>query len=187
MSYNRKWTEQKEQNIPPKISLMCCIHRLHYEPLQPRVPENTRSWECCGIPPVIASSLMLLSWSVLPVVHNQPNKQNVASLIGRFFDLLGILAPVTMKFKLFFQKLCQENLSGMWIYWKSWSKSGVIWWIISAKRSSFDSQKLLPPCQWIPDFSHFLWILWRIHVCRCSSGVFSDENLYQYHCSFCGV
>jgi len=36
----------------------------------------------------------------------QPTKRNVISLIGRFYDPLGFLAPVTIKFKVFFQKLC---------------------------------------------------------------------------------
>jgi len=34
----------------------------------------------------------------------------VVSLIGRFYDPLGFLAPVTIKFKVFFQKLCRDKL-----------------------------------------------------------------------------
>lgn len=40
----------------------------------------------------------------------QPTKRNVVSLIGRFFDPLGFLAPITIKFKILFQKLCQSKL-----------------------------------------------------------------------------
>ncbi len=40
----------------------------------------------------------------------QPTKQNVVSLIGRFFDPLGFLAPITIKFKIHFQKLSQSKL-----------------------------------------------------------------------------
>ena len=40
----------------------------------------------------------------------QPTKRNVVSLIGRFYDPLGFLAPVMIKFKVFFQKLCQDKL-----------------------------------------------------------------------------
>ncbi len=40
----------------------------------------------------------------------QPTKRNVVSLIGKFYDPLGFLAPVTIKFKILFQKLCQNKL-----------------------------------------------------------------------------
>lgn len=39
----------------------------------------------------------------------QPTKRNV-SLIGRFYDPLGFLAPVTIKFKVLFQRLCRDKL-----------------------------------------------------------------------------
>lgn len=42
--------------------------------------------------------------------HLQPTKRNVASLIGRFYAPLGFLAPVTIKFKVLFQRLCQDKL-----------------------------------------------------------------------------
>lgn len=40
----------------------------------------------------------------------QPTKRNVASLIGKFYDPLSFLAPVTIKFKVLFQKLCRDRL-----------------------------------------------------------------------------
>ena len=40
----------------------------------------------------------------------QPTKRNVVSLIGKFYDPLGFLAPVTIRFKVFFQKLCRDKL-----------------------------------------------------------------------------
>ena len=40
----------------------------------------------------------------------QPTKRNVVSLIGRFFDPLEFLAPITIKFKVLFQKLSQSEL-----------------------------------------------------------------------------
>ena len=40
----------------------------------------------------------------------QPTKRNLVSLIGKFYDHLGFLAPVTIKFKILFQKLhCMSN------------------------------------------------------------------------------
>ena len=41
----------------------------------------------------------------------QPTKRNVVSLIGRFYDPLGFLAPITIKFKVLFQKLGRSRLS----------------------------------------------------------------------------
>ena len=40
----------------------------------------------------------------------QPTKRNVMSMIGRIYDPLGFLAPVTIKFKILFQQLCQTRL-----------------------------------------------------------------------------
>ena len=40
----------------------------------------------------------------------QPTKRNFVSLIGRFYDPLGFLAPITIKFKILLQKLCQSKL-----------------------------------------------------------------------------
>lgn len=36
----------------------------------------------------------------------QPTKRNVVSLIGRFYDPLGFLSPITIRFKILFQRLC---------------------------------------------------------------------------------
>ena len=40
----------------------------------------------------------------------EPTKRNVVSIIGKFYDPLGFLAPVVIRFKRFFQKLCQQQL-----------------------------------------------------------------------------
>ena len=39
-----------------------------------------------------------------------PTKRNAVSLIGRFYDPLGYLSPITIRFKVFFQKLCKAKL-----------------------------------------------------------------------------
>lgn len=41
----------------------------------------------------------------------EPTKKNVVSLIGRFYDLLGFLAPVVVKYKIFKQFLCEAKIS----------------------------------------------------------------------------
>ena len=40
----------------------------------------------------------------------EPTKRHVVSIVGRFFDPLGFLAPVIIRFKLLFQKLCRQQL-----------------------------------------------------------------------------
>ena len=40
----------------------------------------------------------------------QPTKRNLISVIGKFYDPLGLLAPVTIRFKILFQILCQRKL-----------------------------------------------------------------------------
>jgi hypothetical protein len=41
----------------------------------------------------------------------EPTKRNVVSLTTRFFDPLGIVSPVTVLFKMFFQELCRLGLN----------------------------------------------------------------------------
>ena len=43
-----------------------------------------------------------------PIV--EPTKRNVISVAGRFYDPLGFLAPVVLRFKLLFQKLCVSKM-----------------------------------------------------------------------------
>ena len=40
----------------------------------------------------------------------KPTKRNIVSLVGKFYDPLGILAPVVVKFKMFLQSMCEANL-----------------------------------------------------------------------------
>lgn len=40
-----------------------------------------------------------------------PTKRNEISVIGRFYDPLGFLSPVTIRFKIFMQELCKFKLS----------------------------------------------------------------------------
>ena len=40
----------------------------------------------------------------------KPTKRNVVSIMGRFYDPLGFLAPLIIKFKMLFQKLCESKV-----------------------------------------------------------------------------
>ena len=63
--------------------------------------------------------------------NTEPTKRNVVSIIGKFYDPLGYLTPVIIRFKRLFQKLCQaqvkwddglpENLQGEW--WKIYRRA----------------------------------------------------------------
>lgn len=40
----------------------------------------------------------------------EPTKRNIVSTIGKFYDPLGFLAPVVLRFKRLFQKLCEQQV-----------------------------------------------------------------------------
>ena len=40
----------------------------------------------------------------------EPTKRNIVSLVGKFYDPLGFLAPAVIQFKMFFQELCEAKL-----------------------------------------------------------------------------
>ena len=65
-----------------------------------------------GVPWIPASDCHVFDVSKLARLTSslQPTKRNVVSLIGKFYDPLGFLAPVTIRFKVFFQRLCRDKL-----------------------------------------------------------------------------
>ncbi len=50
----------------------------------------------------------------------KPTKRNVISLIGKFYDPLGFLTPIVVRYEVFMQALCEakidwdETLMGQW-------------------------------------------------------------------------
>ena len=44
------------------------------------------------------------------MVSIEPTERNVVSMSARFFDPLGIMSPVTVLFKIFFQTLCESKI-----------------------------------------------------------------------------
>ena len=42
--------------------------------------------------------------------NSEPTKRNVVSMTARFFDPLGVVSPVTVMFKMFFQCLCEAGI-----------------------------------------------------------------------------
>ena len=41
----------------------------------------------------------------------EPTKRNVISLIGRFYDPLGFLVPIVVRYKIFMQALCEAKIT----------------------------------------------------------------------------
>ena len=41
---------------------------------------------------------------------SQPTKRHVMGITAKFFDPLGVVSPVTVMFKMFFQTLCENKL-----------------------------------------------------------------------------
>lgn len=56
-----------------------------------------------------------LIFNVKPILSEasrmEPTKRNVISLVSKIFDPLGILSPVIIPFKVFFQELCQSKVT----------------------------------------------------------------------------
>ena len=43
-------------------------------------------------------------------VELEPTKRAIVSLVGRFYDPLGLLSPIVVQFKIFLQELCEAKL-----------------------------------------------------------------------------
>ena len=54
------------------------------------------------------------TFNIGDVLHHledlEPTKRSVVSMTTRFFAPLGVVSPVTIMFKMFFQQLCQEKV-----------------------------------------------------------------------------
>ena len=89
-------------------------------------PLRTEEHRVLGVPWNPASDQFLFDTSgITQLAHDlSPTKRNLVSLIGKFYDPLGFLSPVIIRFKILFQKLCQcksdwdevipEELEGEW-------------------------------------------------------------------------
>ena len=90
----------------------------------------------------------------------EPTKRNLVSLIGKFYDPLGFLSPVIIRFKVLFQKLClckcdwdeaiPEELLEEW--------NRLISDLGMTLPVSLPRTTLQPP-----EVSHSVWILRRLH------------------------
>ena len=54
--------------------------------------------------------LVMSIFSLSPTTCINPTKRTIVSLVGKFFDPLGILSPVVISFKIFLQELCKVPL-----------------------------------------------------------------------------
>ena len=52
--------------------------------------------------------LSIVAQAALSIV---PTKRTVISFIGRFFDPIGFLSPVTIRFKALMQEICKSQMS----------------------------------------------------------------------------
>lgn len=77
-----------------------------------RTEESTGTSKVLGVRWDVAEDQFQLD--IGDVVHAteqlEPTKRSVASISARFFDLLGIVSPVTILFKIFCQQLCEVKL-----------------------------------------------------------------------------
>ena len=89
-------------------------------------PTKIEEHKVLGVPWNPESDRLIFDVSALAklALDLRPMKRNVFSLVGKFYDPLGFLSPVIIKFKILFQKLCQlksgwdevipEELMGEW-------------------------------------------------------------------------
>jgi hypothetical protein len=127
-------------------------------------PNPTREWEESYTSSTLGPAQKMLSgeqkvlgihWNVLSdhFVFNleeiaattrdlSPTKRNIIGLVGRFYDPLGFLAPIVVKFKMFFQELCGAKLE-----WDEPLSGGLLsrWNVL--KSSLYETQPIsIPRC-----------------------------------------
>ena len=89
-----------------------------------------------------------------------PTKRNIVGLVGKFYDPLGILSPVVVRFKIFLQELCKAQL-----HWDQPLIDSLLGRWNSLKSSLENAQP--------------------ISVSRCYFGRISEEVISCTPCGFC--
>ena len=65
----------------------------------------------------VASDCLLFSFAELATaaIKIEPTKRNVVSVVSQFYDPLGLVTPVTTRFKVFMQELCEAVADWDWL------------------------------------------------------------------------
>ena len=98
----------------------------------------------------------------------EPTKRNVVSMTARYFDPLGVVSPVTVLFKMFFQSLCEagvgwdDPLTGK--LWEEWNR------LLSSLRGP---ESLVIPRCYFSEMSGCPRSLKLIRFCDASSEVYA--------------
>ena len=93
---------------PPPVKQSCSdtdetIHVGQCEPSMSRRTENSRSTLECSLRPVRVQLQRYVATDV------EPTKWNVAT-VGWFYDPLGFISSIVIRFKVLFQKLCEAKM-----------------------------------------------------------------------------
>ena len=85
-----------------------------YASLTPAPGQETRSGEqkVLGVRWNVSSDCLVLDFAEIASATRvlEPTKSDIVSLVGRFYDPFGIISPVVVRFKIFFQDLCEAKL-----------------------------------------------------------------------------
>ena len=81
---------------------------------QPRAPvRESGEQQVLGVHWNIGSDQLIFDISSISqaMTDSQPTKRNTVSLATRFFDPLGVMTPISVRFKLLFQRICEAGLN----------------------------------------------------------------------------
>ena len=76
----------------------------------PQCPPHSGGQKILGVYWDIPSDSFLFNFDEVASLASrvEPTKRNIVSVVSRFYDPLGIISPITVRFKIFIQKLCDS-------------------------------------------------------------------------------
>ena len=79
--------------------------------LAPSQPVQTGEQKILGVRWTVEQDQLLFGLTSIAQQASQlePTKRNIVSVVGRFYDPLGFLSPVVIRFKMLFQELCEKG------------------------------------------------------------------------------
>lgn len=112
ISSNERMLCQGKEELPPEVTLPSGNDPGVTQPPRDEPPSVMDEVQVLGVRWNVVSDQLL--FDVSSVYHDmkdaRPTKRSVVSLATRFFDPLEVICPITVRFKLLFQRMCEADV-----------------------------------------------------------------------------
>ena len=118
-------TKRRYLTLPISPSQFTALIKLTQETLGPVQEMHSGEQKILGVRWNTSTDRLCFNLEEIARVASElePTKRHLVSIVGRFYDPMGFLSPVVIKFKMLLQALCEEKARlGPVAYWRPTTK-----------------------------------------------------------------